>query len=110
MPFNPNEEETEDIGDYVPLSLIVEEILLQHYYLLTKRGVYKGTDHDFDELDTYRMYTLLDWENQAIAEELRQMEEAENKNKGKTGKRFNVEDDPTSVNLVDRLTDRDLDE
>jgi len=108
--FNPDEEEPEAMERYVPLSLIVEEMLLQHYYLLTKRGVYKGTEQDFDELDTYRMYTLLDWENQAIKEELRQMEDAENKNKGKTGKRFNVEDDPTSVNLVDRLTDRDLDE
>lgn len=92
------------------MSLIVEEILLQHYYLLTKRGVYKGTDQDFDELDTYRMYSLLDWENQAIQEELRQMEEAEAKNKGRTGKRFNVEDDPGSQALVDRLTDRDSDE
>ena len=110
MPFNPNEEEPEAPGDYVPLSLIVEEILLQHYYLLTKRGVFKGTDKDFDDLDTYRMYSLLDWEKQAIEEELRKMEEAEKQNKGRTGKRFNVEDDPGSVNLVDRLTDRDLDE
>lgn len=110
MPFNPDEEEPEAPGQYVLLSLIVEERLLQHYYLLVKRGAYKGTDVEFDELDTYRMYTLLDWENQAIEEERRQMEEAENKNKGRTGKRFNVEDDPSSVNLVDRLTDRDLDE
>lgn len=100
--------------DYVPLSIILEKILLHHYYLLTKREAFNGTLSDFDQLDTYRMYTLLRWENEAIDKEEEEWAEYERNNQGngkkRSGKRFNIKDDPGMVDLCDKLTNRELDD
>lgn len=105
--------EEDDNAYYVPLSRIMEKILLHHYYLLTKREAWNGTDKEFDELDTYRLYTLLRWEQKAMKKEDEELAELEAQHNGgvkvKNKSSRYVPDDPNMVDVYNRLTNREED-
>ncbi|KAF5031062.1 hypothetical protein DSECCO2_631660 [anaerobic digester metagenome] len=66
---------------------------------------------DFWNTDTYTTYTLLDWELKAIEREEKELADLKKgNNTQRSGNRYEVEDDPASVNLYEKATGRELDE
>lgn len=83
----------------------MEEILLSHFYLLSKRKSFGGTSlTEFWDMDCFQMYSLLDWEHDLIEEE---EAERERNKQGKPEAKPLVEDDPQMTSLADRLMNRD---
>ena len=101
-----NENIKSDSG--VTLSLIMEDLLLKHYFILTLNKTFKGSLPDFWDMDTYTTYTLVSWVNQMIETRADMMDNPEKY--GKPSNPQGVEDDPEALDFFKRLTGREDDD
>jgi hypothetical protein len=83
----------------------MKEVLLHHYYILTKRKSLCCSVREFWEMGTFETYTLLNWEKEQMEIERKEME----KNK-KGGGSSNTEhervENEKGVDFFNKLTGR----
>lgn len=105
--FEKNSEK-EEKENGITLSLVLEDILLKHYFILTLNKAFKGTLPDFWEMDTYTTYALVNWTNEMIETRKDMMD-----NPDKYEKHSNpqgVEDDPETLDFFKKVTGREEDD
>jgi len=98
-----NEANGEEDGPLLLLSEVLEQILLQHYFLLTMRkSINETIDSFWNNLDTYTLYQLLEWIHEVIEVEEDMRNNPEKYRKGRN-QGNSVEDDPETLDLYQQM-------
>lgn len=109
MPSFAPETDTDET-ERVPLSLLMEEILLGYFYLLTKREVLRGDRLvDFWGIDSYHLYSLLNWEHANMENEPTGDMEGTEKDPVVTGEQH-IPQDPEIAGLFPEFDDPENEE